>query len=184
MASPTESTQLTSGPVIPSKDVVVTPKAYSKESEQLVKQSWEILRKDAQANAVAFFGRVFEIAPAAKALFPFMQDASVPFEQNPKVRSHALQVFSLTGNAASQLGEKGAYEIMEPQLKKLAAKHVSSGVADAHFEVVKEALLQTIEAGLPELWSPKLKLAWSDAYDTLATTLKNEMHAQVADVEA
>lgn len=51
-------------------------------------------------------------------------------------------------------------------------------------QVVKEALLQTIEAGLPELWSPKLKLAWSDAYDTLATTLKNEMHAQVADVEA
>ena len=51
-------------------------------------------------------------------------------------------------------------------------------------QVVKEALLQTIEAGLPELWSPKLKLAWSNAYDTLATTLKNEMHALVADVKA
>ena len=46
-----------------------------------------------------------------------------------------MNTFGQTGNAASQLGEKGAYEIMEPQLKKLAAKHVSSGVADAHFEV-------------------------------------------------
>ena len=46
-----------------------------------------------------------------------------------------MNIFGQTGNAASQLGEKGAYEIMEPQLKKLAAKHVSSGVADAHFEV-------------------------------------------------
>ena len=46
-----------------------------------------------------------------------------------------MNIFCQTGDAASQLGEKGAYEIMEPQLKKLAAKHVSSGVADAHFEV-------------------------------------------------
>ena len=46
-----------------------------------------------------------------------------------------INISCQTGDAASQLGEKGAYEIIEPQLKKLAAKHVSSGVADAHFEV-------------------------------------------------
>jgi hypothetical protein len=38
---------------------------------------------------------VFEIAPAAKGFFSFMQDTSVPFEENPKVKYHALQVFRL-----------------------------------------------------------------------------------------
>lgn len=47
-------------------------------------------------------------------------------------------------------------------------------------QVVKEALLQTIEEGLPEFWSPALKSAWADAYDALATIIKNEMHAQAA----
>lgn len=65
------------------------------------------------------------------------------------------------------------------QLKRFVNCSTGCGV-----QVVKEALLQTIEAGLPELWSQKLKVAWSDAYDTLATTLKNEMHAQVAEVKA
>lgn len=155
-------------------------KVYSKESVALVKQSWELLKVDAQANAVAFFKEVFEIAPAAKGFFSFMQDTSIPFEDNPKVKFHALQVFKLTGDAAAQLGEKGAYELLQSRLHSLAAKHLSKGVQDAHFEVVKEALLRTIAAGLPDLWSPALKQAWADAYDALATTLKNEMHAQAA----
>ena len=34
----------------------VTPvKVYSKDSEQLVKKSWEILKKDAQRNGINFF---------------------------------------------------------------------------------------------------------------------------------
>ncbi len=40
-----------------------------------------------------------------------------------------------TGDAAVQLGEKGALEVLGPVLKKLATKHVTAGVADAHFEV-------------------------------------------------
>jgi hypothetical protein len=40
-----------------------------------------------------------------------------------------------TGDAAVQLGDKGAYEILESRLYKLAAKHLSNGVQDAHFEV-------------------------------------------------
>ena len=40
-----------------------------------------------------------------------------------------------TGDAASQLGDKGAYEIIESRLQKLAAVHLSKGVIDAHFEV-------------------------------------------------
>lgn len=183
MAPPVEATPAEATPVatfVPASGDAGETKVYSKESVQLVKQSWAILSKDAQANAVAFFRNVFKIAPEAKGFFYFMQDTSVPLEENPKLKVHALQVFRLTGNAAVQLGDKGAFEVLESGLHKLAAKHLSKGVEDAHFEVVKEALLQTIEEGLPEFWSPALKSAWADAYDALATIIKNEMHAQAA----
>lgn len=32
-----------------------TPQVYSKESERLVKQSWEVLKKDPQTNGIVFF---------------------------------------------------------------------------------------------------------------------------------
>ncbi|NP_001413489.1 anaerobic nitrite reductase GLB0 [Physcomitrium patens] len=158
----------------PSKPV----KTYSKENEQLVKQSWEILKKDAQRNGINFFRKVFEIAPGAKAMYSFLRDSTIPFEENPKVKNHARYVFMMTGDAAVQLGEKGAYQVLESKLQKLAATHVNAGVTDDQFEIVKEAILYAIEMGVPDLWSPELKSAWGDAYDMLAEQVKAEMHAQ------
>lgn len=157
------------------------PKEYSAESVALVKETWAILQVDAQANAVAFFKNVFEIAPAAKGFFDFMADESVPMEQNPKLKFHALQVFKLTGDSASQLADKGEFELIESRLRRLGAKHLAKGVQDAHFEVVRAALLKTIQEGLPDKWSPALESAWGDAYDALATVLKNEIHKQAAE---
>lgn len=156
------------------------PKVYSAESVALVKETWAILEVDAQGNAVAFFKNIFEIAPAAKGFFDFMKDESVPMEQNAQLKFHALQVFRLTGDSAAQLGDKGAFELMKPRLQSLGAKHLAKGVQDVHFEVVKAALLKTIKEGLPEKWSPALESAWADAYDALATVLKNEIHKQAA----
>lgn len=153
---------------------------YSKDSEQLVKKSWEILKKDAQRNGINFFRKVFEIAPGAKAMYSFMRDSTIPFEENPKVKNHARSVFLMTGDAAVQLGEKGVYQVMDSRLQKLAATHNNAGVTDDQFEIVKEAILYAIEMGVPELWSPELKSAWGDAYDTLAAAVKAEMHAQKA----
>uniref|UniRef100_A0A7I4CA54 Globin domain-containing protein n=1 Tax=Physcomitrium patens TaxID=3218 RepID=A0A7I4CA54_PHYPA len=121
----------------PSKPV----KTYSKENEQLVKQSWEILKKDAQRNGINFFRKVFEIAPGAKAMYSFLRDSTIPFEENPKVKNHARYVFMMTGDAAVQLGEKGAYQVLESKLQKLAATHVNAGVTDDQFEVFDNILI-------------------------------------------
>jgi hypothetical protein len=42
-------------------------------------------------------------------------------------------------------------------------------------QVTKFALLETIkEAVLPEMWSPKMKIAWGEAYDQLVAAIKSE----------
>lgn len=37
--------------------------------------------------------RIFEIAPSAKQMFPFLRDSDVPLETNPKLKTHAVSVF-------------------------------------------------------------------------------------------
>jgi hemoglobin-like flavoprotein len=161
--------------------VAIAPaKVYSKESEHLVKKSWEILKKDAQCNGINFFRKVFEIAPGAKSMYSFLRDSTIPFEENPKVKNHARYVFLMTGDAAIQLGEKGTYEVLDSKLHKLATTHVNAGVTDDQFEIVKTAILYAIEMGVPQMWSPELKAAWGEAYDMIADALKAEMRAQRA----
>lgn len=37
--------------------------------------------------------RIFEIAPSAKELFPFLRNSDAPLETNPKLKTHAVSVF-------------------------------------------------------------------------------------------
>jgi hypothetical protein len=73
----------------------VPSSVFSKDSEILVKQSWELLKKDTTTNAVIFFTNIFEIAPAAKDFFPFVKNSTVPYEQNAKLKQHATLVFKM-----------------------------------------------------------------------------------------
>lgn len=42
-------------------------------------------------------------------------------------------------------------------------------------QVVKTALLETIEGAVPGMWTPEMKGAWEEAYDQLAAAIKDEM---------
>ncbi|GAY31705.1 hypothetical protein CUMW_286170, partial [Citrus unshiu] len=64
-------------------------------------------------------------------------------------------------------------QIRESTLKKLGAVHFKSGVVNEHFEVTKFALLETIKEAVPEIWSPEMKSAWSEAYDQLVAAIND-----------
>lgn len=66
-------------------------------------------------------------------------------------------------------------KVREATLKRLGATHVKAGVADAHFEVVRTALLDTTRDAVPDMWTPEMKAAWEEAYDQLAAAIKEEM---------
>ncbi|KAL5981815.1 Non-symbiotic hemoglobin 2 [Asimina triloba] len=83
-----------------------------------------------------------------------------------------------TCEAAVQLREKGEVVVPENTLQYLGTVHLQKGVADAHFEVVKEALLKTIQGSMGEKWSEEMKCAWAEAYDQLAAAIKAQMKAQ------
>ncbi|EEF27349.1 non-symbiotic hemoglobin, putative, partial [Ricinus communis] len=65
-------------------------------------------------------------------------------------------------------------------LKYLGSVHVQKGVLDPHFEVVKEALLRTVQEAIGEKWNEEMSGAWGEAYDQLAAAIKSEMKEEAA----
>ncbi|KAI4318375.1 hypothetical protein MLD38_032089 [Melastoma candidum] len=150
-------------------------KAFSEEQEALVVKSWNSMKKNAGELGLKLFLRVFEIAPSAKNLFSFLKDSTVPLDQNPKLKTHAMIVFVMTCESAVQLRKSGKVTIKDANLKDLGATHIKYNVVDEHFEVVRYALLETIKEAVPDMWSPEMKSAWEEAYNQLKAAIKSEM---------
>ncbi|PWA78663.1 non-symbiotic hemoglobin 2 [Artemisia annua] len=157
---------------------------FSEKQEELVKQSWELMKEDIADLSIYFFTQTLEIAPRAKALFSFLKDADEIPKNNPKLKAHAIKVFKMTCEAAIQLREKGEVVVSGSTLKYLGSVHVKKGVSAPHFEVVKEALLRTVEKGAGEKWCEEMKGAWSEAYDQLSAAIQAEMAKEAAEAQA
>ncbi|GJN30768.1 hypothetical protein PR202_gb19104 [Eleusine coracana subsp. coracana] len=177
--------------------------SFSEEQEALVLKSWAIMKKDSANLGLRFFLKyaasfpihmIFEIAPSAKNMFPFLRDSDVPLEKNPKLKTHAMSVFVMTCEAAAQLRKAGKITVRDTTLKRLGATHFKYGVADGHFEakplfsrnrdgivhpfvqVTRFALLETIKEAVPaDMWGPDMKNAWTEAYNQLVAAIKLEM---------
>ncbi|GAU35847.1 hypothetical protein TSUD_63360, partial [Trifolium subterraneum] len=109
-------------------------KVFTEEQEALVVKSWAVMKKNSAELGLKLFLKIFEIAPSAQKLFPFLKDSKVPLEQNTKLKSHAMSVFLMTCESAAQLRKAGKVTVRESSLKKLGASHFKNGVVDEHFE--------------------------------------------------
>jgi hemoglobin-like flavoprotein len=101
----------------------------------LVQQSFAKVAPISEQAAVLFYGRLFEIAPQVKSMFP--ADMT---EQRKKLMATLAVVVGGLSNLESIL----------PAASALATRHVSYGAKAEHYPVVGSALLWTLEKGLGE----------------------------------
>jgi hemoglobin-like flavoprotein len=134
---------------------------------RLVQESFSKVAPISEQAAVIFYGRLFEVAPSVRALFP--DDMS---EQRKKLMATlAVVVNGLTDLPA-----------VLPAASALAKRHVGYGAKPEHYPVVGGALLWTLEKGLGEAWTPELAEAWAAAYGTLSGFMIAEAYgAQAAE---
>ncbi|WCJ19213.1 Non-symbiotic hemoglobin 2 [Euphorbia peplus] len=149
--------------------------SFSEKQEALVKETWEFMKHDIPKHSLRFFTLILEIAPAAKDMFSFLKDSDEIPQDNPKLKAHAVKVFKMTCESAMQLREKNEVIVADTTLQYLGSIHLQKGVVDVHFQVVKDALLRTIEEAIGEKWSEDLCNAWAEAYDQLSAAIQNEM---------
>jgi hemoglobin-like flavoprotein len=56
-------------------------------------------------------------------------------------------------------------------IEQMAKRHAGYGVKAAHYKIVGDCLLWTLEQGLGADWNEEVKEAWADCYTILACTM-------------
>jgi len=123
---------------------------------KLVRTSFAQVVPIATTAADLFYGRLFEIAPQLRPMFP--QDLT---EQKKKL-------MAMLGTVVAGLGN---LDMLLRTVRALGRQHAGYGVKHYHYAPVGSALLWTLEKGLGEAFTPEVKDAWSTAYIVLSTTM-------------
>lgn len=128
---------------------------------KLVQDSFAKVAPISEQAAVLFYDRLFEVAPAVKAMFP--ADMT---EQRKKLMGTLAVVVNGLGNLGAIL----------PAASALAKRHVGYGAKPEHYPIVGGALLWTLEKGLGDAWTPEVADAWTAAYGTLSGYMISEAY--------
>lgn len=119
---------------------------------KLVQDSFKLVEPIAPQAADLFYGRLFEIAPHVRPLFP------------ADLSSQKDKLMGMIGTAVNNLHQ---VETIIPAVQDLGRRHVAYGVTAAHYKPVGEALIWTLEKGLGDKFTPDVKEAWVTTYTTL-----------------
>ncbi|TAJ35714.1 MAG: hemin receptor [Reyranella sp.] len=120
---------------------------------ELVQTSFKKVVPIAGTAADLFYGRLFEIAPEVRPMFP------------EDMREQKTKLMAMLGTAVTNLHK---LETILPAVKALGERHKGYGVTAAHYAPVGAALLWTLEKGLGPDFTPDVKAAWTETYTALA----------------
>ncbi|MGD9879806.1 MAG: globin family protein [Reyranella sp.] len=131
----------------------------------LVQTSFAKVAPIAATAADLFYGRLFEIAPQIRPMFP--EDLT---EQKRKL-------MAMLGTAVAGLSH---LDTMLSTVRALGRRHAGYGVTEEHYGLVASALLWTLEQGLGEDFTFEVEEAWAIAYSVLSTTMIEAANEEVA----
>lgn len=131
---------------------------------ELVQATWAKVAPIADQAADIFYDRLFETSPEVRPLFA---------EDTTRQKRALMAMLATAVNGLSQV------ERILPAVQALGQRHAGYGVRDDHYGVVGAALLYTLGMGLGDEFTPEVEAAWTTAYVTLASVMK-EAAAQTA----
>jgi hemoglobin-like flavoprotein len=132
---------------------------------KIVQDSFAKVAPISEKAAELFYGRLFEIAPQVRAMFP---------DDMTEQRKKLMATLAIVVNGLNNL------DTILPAASALAKRHVSYGAEAAHYPIVGQALLWTLEQGLGPSWTPEVAAAWTGAYTTLSGFMINEAYEKAA----
>ncbi len=118
-----------------------------------LRRSFAKLEPHATVAALAFYRRLFELAPQVRPLFKTDIES-----QSAKLMDMLALAVSLTDRPAS----------MEGELRDLGARHVDYGTKDEHYAVVGAALLDMLAETLGDDFTPATRAAWIEFFGLIS----------------
>ncbi|PJI99432.1 hemoglobin-like flavoprotein [Acidovorax sp. 69] len=127
-------------------------------STALVQSSWQQVLPIRALAAELFYAKLFELDPSLKSLF------------KGDMKEQGNRLMTMIGVAVVNLDRP---EILMPALRGLGARHGGYGVKDRHYDTVASALLDTLQRGLGDAFTPEVKAAWTEVYRIVADAMKS-----------
>ena len=134
---------------------------------ELVQSSFQKVAPIADKAAEIFYSKLFEKDPSLKPMF------------KGDMAEQGKKLMTMIATAVNGLSDLPA---IVSAVQDLGKRHVGYGVQDSHYETVGAALIETLEVGLGDDFTPDTKAAWVETYTVLSTTMK-EAAAGVEDEE-
>jgi hemoglobin-like flavoprotein len=123
---------------------------------QLVQSSWNKVKPLGAAAGELFYTKLFEAAPSVRHLF------------NHNIKPQADKLVYMLSYIVAKLDR---LDTLTDDIRKLAARHADYGAEPAHYEVVGQCLIATLQDALPDVWDEELQQAWVTAYTILADAM-------------
>lgn len=123
---------------------------------QIVQDTFARVEPMADDVAAMFYSNLFTIDPTLRGMF------------HGDMKEQGDKLMTTLKLAVGGLREP---QRILPALHSLAQRHVSYGVVPEHYAVVGHALMQTLEQGLADSFTPDVREAWSAAYDLIASNM-------------
>ncbi len=136
---------------------------------ELLEQSFEKVKPQANEFVASFYDNLFTDYPAAQPLFAHANMA----EQSNKLLASLVFV-------VENLKKPGA---LTEALKGLGARHVKYGALPEHYPLVGNSLLKTFEQYLGSDWTPETKQAWVNAYGLITEVMLDGADYSATDVQ-
>ena len=129
----------------------------------IVQDTWQHVLPIADAAADLFYDRLFELDPDVRELF-VKTDMST-------------QKAKLLATLASTIAGLNTSATLLRDLEELGRRHAAYGVRSAHYALVGDALLWTLEKGLGDHWSDESADAWTAAYSLISGQMQKGAHS-------
>ena len=126
------------------------------EQTQLVRTSFARLAPIKVAAAAIFYDRLFQAAPEFRGMFP------------TDLTEQGAKLMAAIGFVAAGLDR---LESIIPQVHELGRRHAGYGVQDAHYVIVGDTLIWTLERGLGDAFTLETRKAWIEAYGMVAEAM-------------
>ena len=118
-----------------------------------IRRNWAKAAAAGELVGQIFYARLFELAPAARSMFPDVID------------DQARKLLQTLNWIIDHLDDPDS---LAPAAEALAIRHVRYGVEAEHYPLVGEALIATLQQGLGADFSEEDKAAWLRVYAALS----------------
>ena len=122
-----------------------------------VRASFALVEPIADQAAALFYDNLFRLDPSLRSLF--RRDMS----------EQGKLLLQMIGAAVRLLDSP---QRLLPALHALGARHAGYGVREMHYATVGAALLQTLQQGLGDAFTPEVRAAWIAMYEIVAVEMQ------------